>query len=89
MIEKTGRFLATVADQPPVVLCEKHAKTFETTMMVNDIPHTIYEFDDEEPSQYCQACDLQVAKDYVKKREEAEKQAILNQPRIILPGEFH
>ena len=83
MSEKTGRFLATVADQPPVVLCEKHAQTFETTMLVNDIPHTIYEFDDEDESQYCQACDLQVAKEYAKRVEEA------NQPKIILPGEFH
>ena len=85
MIEKTGRFLATVADQTPVVLCEEHAKIFEMTMMVNDIPHTIYEFDDEDESQYCQACDLQVAKEYVKKRDQAQA----NQPRIILPGEFH
>ena len=84
-MEKTGRFLATVADQTPVVLCEEHAKIFEMTMMVNDIPHTIYEFDDEEPSQYCQACDLQVAKDYVKRVEEQQA----NQPKIILPGEFH
>ena len=84
-MEKTGRFLATVADQTPVVLCEEHAKTFEMTMLVNDIPHTIYEFDDEDESQYCQACDLQVAKEYVKKRDQAQA----NQPRIILPGEFH
>ena len=84
-MEKTGRFLATVADQTPVVLCEEHAKIFEMTMLVNDIPHTIYEFDDEDESQYCQACDLQVAKEYVKKRDQAQA----NQPRIILPGEFH
>ena len=82
MIEKTGRFLATVADQTPVVLCEEHAKIFEMTMMVNDIPHTIYEFDDEDESQYCQACDLQVAKEYARRVEEAA------QPKIILPGEF-
>lgn len=84
-MEKTGRFLTTVADQPPVVLCEKHAKVFELAMLANDIPHTIYEFDDEDESQYCQACDLKVAKEYVKRREEAEA----NQPRIILPGEMH
>jgi desulfoferrodoxin (superoxide reductase-like protein) len=82
-MEKTGRFLTTVGEHPPVVMCEKHAKVFELAMSVNDIPHTIYEFDDETESQHCQACDLQVAKDYVRRVEEA------NQPRIILPGEFH
>jgi hypothetical protein len=82
-MEKTGRFLTTMGDQPPLIMCERHAKMFEMTMSVNDIPHTIYEFDDEDPSQYCQACDLQKAKDYVKRREEASK------PKIILPGEFH
>ena len=83
-MEKTGRFLTTMGDQPPLIMCERHAKMFEMTMGVNDIPHTIYEFDDEDPSQYCQACDLQVAKDYIKQQE-----AIANQPRIILPGEYH
>lgn len=83
-MEKTGRFLTTMGDQPPLIMCERHAKMFEMTMSVNDIPHTIYEFDDEDESQYCQACDLQKAKEYVKRREEAE-----SQPRIIMPGEFH
>lgn len=83
-MEKTGRFLATVGDQAPTVLCEKHAQVFELAMGVNDIPHTIYEFDDETESQHCQACDLQVAKDYVKRVEEAE-----SQPKIILPGEYY
>lgn len=85
-MEKTGRFLTTVGEQPPVILCEKHAQVFEIAMVSNDIPHTIYEFDDEDESQYCQACDLQVAKAYVKRVEEA--QAENDQPRIILPGEF-
>jgi hypothetical protein len=83
-MEKTGRFLTTVGEQPPVILCERHAQVFEIAMVANDIPHTIYEFDDEDPSQYCQACDLQVAKDYIKRQE-----AVANQPRIILPGEYH
>jgi hypothetical protein len=83
-MEKTGRFLTTVGEQPPVILCEQHAQVFEIAMVANDIPHTIYEFDDEDPSQYCQACDLQVAKDYIKRQAE-----VANQPRIILPGEYH
>jgi hypothetical protein len=81
-MEKTGRFLATVGEQPPVIMCEEHAKIFEIAMTANDIPHTIYEFDDEDESQYCQACDLQVAKAYAKQVEEA------NTPKIVLPGEF-
>ena len=83
-MEKTGRYLTTVAEQPPVILCERHAQVFEIAMVANDIPHTIYEFDDEDPSEYCQACDLQVAKDYIKRQE-----AVANQPRIIIPGEYH
>jgi len=82
-MEKTGRFLTTVGEQHPVILCERHAQVFEMAMVANDIPHTIYEFDDQDESQYCQACDLQVAKDYIKRRDQAA------QPKIILPGEFH
>ena len=83
-MEKTGRFLTTVGDQPPVIMCEKHAQVFEIAMTANEIPHTIYEFDDEDESQYCQACDLQLAKTYMKRKEDEA-----NQPRIILPGEMH
>jgi len=79
-MEKTGRYLTTVGDQPPVILCERHAQVFEIAITANDIPHTIYEFDDEDPSQYCQACDLVVAKEYA--------QRVNEQSRIILPGEF-
>jgi len=82
-MEKTVRFLTTVGEQTPVILCERHAQVFEIAMVANDIPHTIYEFDDEDESQYCQACDLQVAKDYIKRRDQAAE------PKIILPGEFH
>jgi hypothetical protein len=82
-MEKTGRFLTTVGEQPPVILCERHAQVFEIAMVSNDIPHTIYELDDDDGPYYCHACDLQVAKDYVKRRDQA------NAPKIILPGEFH
>lgn len=81
-MEKNGRFLTTVGEQPPVILCEEHAKVFEMAMLANDIPHTIYEFDDDEEAQYCQACDLQVAKNYAKQVEAA------NTPKIVMPGEF-
>jgi len=83
-MEKTGRFLTTVGEHPPVITCERHAQVFEMACVANEIAHTIYEFDDEDESQYCHACDLQVAKDYVKRVEQQQ-----NQPRIILPGEFH
>jgi len=83
-MQKTGRFLTTVGDQHPVILCERHAQVFEIAMVANDIPHTIYEFDDADPSEYCQACDLKQAKEYVKRKEEQA-----SQPRIILPGEYH
>lgn len=83
-MEKTGRFLVTAGDQPPVIMCERHAQAFEAIMMANDILHTIYEFDDEDESRWCQACDLPVVKEYQKHLEEQAK----NQPRIVLPGEF-
>ena len=82
-VEKTGRFLTTVGEHAPVVMCERHAQVFEMAMMANDIAHTIYEFDDETPSQYCQACDLQVAKAY------AEKVEAANKPKIIMPGDLN
>lgn len=82
-MEKTGRFLAGAGEQPPVIMCERHTKVFESAMTAANVPHTIYEFDDEDPSQYCQACDLQVAKAY------AKKIAADAQPRIIVPGEFY
>jgi hypothetical protein len=82
-MEKNGRFLTTVGEHAPVILCERHAQVFEIAMVSNDVPHTIYEFDDEDESQYCQACDLQKAKEYVRRVEEE------SQPRIILPGDLH
>jgi len=81
-MEKTGRFLTTVGEQPPVIMCERHAQVFEMACVANEIPHTIYEFDDEDEPQYCQACDLQKAKDYVKRVEQE------SQPRIIIPSEY-
>ena len=44
----------------PMMLCEKHARMFEFIMMEHEMPHTIYELDDEEiEDEYpCMACHL-------------------------------
>lgn len=81
--EMNGKFLTTVGEHPPVIMCERHAQVFEQTMITADVPHTIYELDDDDGPYYCHACDLVVAKDYARRVEEQ------NQPRIILPGEFN
>ena len=83
-MEKNGQYLTAIGERAPAILCEKHAKIFEETMLTAAVPHTIYELDDDDGPYYCHACDLQKAKDYVERREEQA-----NQPRIILPGEFH
>jgi hypothetical protein len=81
--QKPAMFLTTVGEQTPVILCEKHAKTFEQTMIVCDVPHTIIELDDDEDTpKHCHACDLVVAKEYAKMVEQAHA------PKIVLPGEF-
>jgi hypothetical protein len=81
--EKKPMFLTTFAEQAPVIMCEKHARVFEETMIIADVPHTIIELDEEEAPKHCHACDLVVAKNYAKMVEQA------NQPKIILPGEFN
>jgi hypothetical protein len=82
-MEKNGRYLTAIGERSPAILCENHAKIFEETMLTAQVPHTIYELEDDDGPYYCHACDLQKAKDYVKRREEAAT------PKIILPGEFH
>jgi hypothetical protein len=67
------RFLVTVNDNPPVIMCEKHAQTFEKIMMVGQIPCTIYELDEGEEQKKCHACNL-------------VGDIMDNQPRIILPN---
>jgi hypothetical protein len=81
-MEKTGRFLTAIGERAPAIMCEPHAKIFEETMITADVPHTIYELEDDDGPYYCHACDLQKAKEYVKRREASES-------KIILPGEFH
>jgi hypothetical protein len=80
---KEARFLCSIEDNT-VILCEKHAKIFEAMAITADVPHTIIELEEEDAPKYCHSCDLQVAKDYVRRVEEQE-----SRPRIILPGEFH
>ena len=65
------KFLVSTNDNPPVIMCEKHAQTFEKVMTIASIPHTIYELEDEDNDRKCQACNLWA-------------DVIDNQPRIIL-----
>ena len=69
---KESKYLVTIGENMPTIMCEKHAKVFETMMVVNDIPHTIYEMEDEDVEQKCQACNML-------------PDIIDNMPRIILP----
>lgn len=82
-----GKFLVTVGEQTPTILCENHAKIFEKTMMVAEIPHTIYELEDEDGPYHCHACDLVVAKQYAAAVQAAQDLED-NRPRIILPGDM-
>lgn len=69
--EKEPLFLCIINERA-MIMCERHARTFEKALSSNSIPHTIYELDDEDNEQrHCQACGL---------KDELE------QPRIILPN---
>ena len=83
-MKKDGKFLTAVGERAPAIMCEKHARVFEDTMITAEVPHTIYELDEDDGPYYCHVCDLQLAKDYVERRD-----AEASTPRIILPGEFH
>ena len=73
-----SKFLATVGDNLPTIMCETHAQMFEKIMMIAEVPHTIYEMEDEDSTDLeCQACNL---KDTVDE---------LTRPKIILPGDYH
>lgn len=74
------KFLVTVGAETPYIMCERHAQVFEKAMIVNAVPHTIIELDEEHAPEHCHACDLVVAKAYA--------QHVNEQSRIILPGEF-
>lgn len=74
IIQPQLRFLVTINDKPPVIMCEKHAHIFEIAMTAAKLPHTIYELDTEDSHKKCHACNLR-------------GDIIDNQPRIIMPGE--
>ena len=66
-----------IANDIPVIMCEKHAKVFEQAMMIAELPHTIYEMDDDKSEEhFCHVCNLNVILDDMKR------------PQIIMPGEF-
>jgi hypothetical protein len=81
-MEKTGKYLTAIGDRAPAIMCESHAKVFEETMITAAVPHTIYELDDDDGPYYCHACDLQKAKEHVKRRDQ------VNESKIILPGQY-
>ena len=57
---------------------DKLFEEFEKMMMIAEVPHTIYEMEDEDSLDLeCQACNL---KDTVDE---------LTRPKIILPGDYH
>ena len=68
-----SKFLVTIGGNPPTIMCEKHAQMFEKIMTLANIPHTIYEMEDDETDKKCHACNLTT-------------DIIDNTPRIILPN---
>ena len=73
-----SKFLATVGDNLPTIMCEEHAKMFEKIMIISEVAHTIYEMEDEDSIDLAsQACNL---KDTVDE---------MNRPKIIMPGDYH
>ena len=69
--EPNDLFLCVVGEKG-MIMCTNHSQTFELTMMATDIPHTIWELDDEDAEgKTCQACDLHNE---------------LTRPRLILPN---
>jgi hypothetical protein len=70
---KESRYLVSSNDNPPVIMCEKHAQMFEKIMTIAQLPHTIYELEDEDSYKKCHACNLL-------------PDIVDNMPRIILPN---
>jgi hypothetical protein len=68
-----SRYLVSSNDNPPVIMCEKHAQMFEKIMTIANLPHTIYELEDEDSHKKCHACSLL-------------PDIVDNMPRIILPN---
>ena len=66
-------FICAIEDNT-MILCERHAKVFETAAMIAMTPHTVYELEDEDSEgATCHACNLQDE---------------LTRPQIIMPGDF-
>ena len=63
-------YFTMVNNKSPTIMCEKHAMAFEALMLQHEIPHTIYELEDDDEHE-CHACNLQYE---------------LTKPRIILPN---
>lgn len=64
-------FVCAVEDKA-MILCERHAKVFELSLIMAQAAHTIYELDDEDAADsQCQACNLTDE---------------LTRPRLILPN---
>lgn len=78
-----SRYLVTVAEHTPSILCERHARAFEEHFIKEAIAHTIYEMDELDNNYKCHACQLVVTNEFVKQLQEEN-----NKPRIILPGKF-
>lgn len=55
---KEPKYLVSSNDNPPVIMCERHAQMFEKVMTIAKIPHTIYELEDEDNHKKCHACNL-------------------------------
>ena len=61
-------------EQNTMILCEKHAKSFEAAAMIANTPHSIIEMEEEDiDGHICMACSLQ---------------AELTRPKIIMPGDL-
>lgn len=77
MTQTVEPMFLVMANDVPVIMCEQHAKVFEKAMMIADLPHTIFEMDDDQSGLHvCQVCNLKETMDE------------LNRPKLILPGEF-
>lgn len=68
-----SKFLVSIGENTPVIMCEEHAKIFEQVTLIANLPCTIYELDDEDSDMKCQACNL-------------FPDIVDNMPRIILPN---
>lgn len=70
--DKDDSIFLCVVGEKAMIMCLPHAQTFELTMIATEVPHTIWELDDDDKEgKTCQACDLHNE---------------LTRPRLILPN---